>query len=217
MKSTMLAAAAQLAISREDRVAGPPLLTACQASTATGYRAAPIAQHGQRRTSPSARAPRVSSIVPAQHLHPMDLHTGPWVKFTSRHELLHSTAQPSEPQPELPKCILTDSDREAEAVEQSAKTHVCSDSKDEAAPASPRHIPPSEQQLYICNGPWSALHLPTPESLEEYGPLPSPLVLLVHHAPTCVLNELALGCCQVFLICTTITAVLVPLLHNPYN
>ena len=121
----------------------------------------------------------ISNQSPAPHLPPADLTGGPWALFTSRHEQLQSSVPSSSSTAIHAPYLIIVPDSEAEAVESFALQHVASDSDEEAARASPRHMPASKTMLYVCNGPWSALHRPTPVSITEYESMqvPSAFVL----------------------------------------
>ena len=126
MKSTMLAAASQLGIACEDRLAQghhrDSARTYSRNDTSDSLRVqlAPQPQHGKGGQAPVPEPPFSIAQHPprAEHLPSGDLHACPWIRFTSRHEALHSScslATASEPSP----TIQADSDSEAEAVKES--------------------------------------------------------------------------------------------------
>ena len=175
MKSTMLAAAAQLALPREDRLAQghhrdsarlyarndtfDSLRVQRRLTTQVAYGWRPSRSMARGGRAPLPDPPfSVSSTAPAEHLPAMDLHAGAWARFTSRHEALHSEAQPGTPSPS--PTIGPDSDSEAEAVQAYAALQAASD--DETTEDSA-----DSKVLFVCNGPWSCLHHATETSQIE--------------------------------------------------
>ena len=178
MKTTMLAAAAQLVISREERLAQGHHRDSAKLYSrndtydslrvqrrlalqlAQGWR--PNRSMARGGSAPTPEPPfSVSSTAPLEFLKPMDLKGGLWARFTSRHESLHASlpAPSSDPSP----TIAADSDSEAEAVQAYAALHGSSD--EELGPASTAEQP---LKVFVCNGPWSSCHLPTETSEAEY-------------------------------------------------
>ena len=117
----------------------------------------------------------VPALHPESALPAMDLRAGPWVPFTSRHEQL----QASDPQVKVRRNMPeTDSQRIAPDQGPSDDTSPhSSDSEAEAvkAWAALRHSSDDEATeslepvLWVCNGPWSALHRITNDSAEKYS------------------------------------------------
>ena len=108
---------------------------------------------------------------PEEKLSTAELQAGPWTLFTSRHETLHDahacsvTAAPQEQQDtaDKQKVISTSSDSEAEAVRAWAQQNSPSDHEDDGDAES--HHP---NVLWVCNGPWSAMHRATAASAEDF-------------------------------------------------
>ena len=169
MKSTMLANAAQIMIAKEHRMQqghhrDSALLYSRNDTFSSLHVQRTVAEavakgfRPERSMARGAQAPlpeppfSVSEVVPARQIPHSDLRAGDWAIFTSRHETLRSqvcaedasrgSAQPGERPPDKPSTDQDGgSDSEADAV------------------------PP---QMYVCNGPWSALHRATEESVAEY-------------------------------------------------
>ena len=171
-------AAAQLALPREDRLAqGHHRDSARLYSRNDTYdslrvqrRLATQLAHGWRPCRSMARgggAPvpeppfSVSSTAPPEHLPTMDLHGGPWARFTSRHESMQASkaALPASSSP----AVSADSDSEADAVQAYADVHGNS-SEEEAKHGDESH----NCQLFVCNGPWSCCHGVTEDSEQAY-------------------------------------------------
>ena len=190
VKSTMLANAAQIMMAKEHRMQqghhrDSALLysrndtfslhvqrTVAEA-VAKGFRPERSMARGAQALLPEPPF-SVSEVVPAKHIPHSDLRAGDWAIFTSRHEALHirvctedaphGSARPGEPLPDQPSIDQDGgSDSEADAVLHWAQHHQSSDS-DTAEAGAAQHPP----QMYVCNGPWSALHRATEESVAEY-------------------------------------------------
>ena len=139
MKSTMLACAAQLNMpkehrmaqghhrdsallySRNDTYASLRIQRAVCTSIASGFR--PEHSMAQGAQAPLPEPPfSASAQHPPEKLHSMDLRSGPWALFISRHEIMAETPQNTSPtEPEQPPSTTNadnavESDSEAEAV-----------------------------------------------------------------------------------------------------
>ena len=178
MKSKMLAAAAQLAIPREERLAQGHHRDSAKLyfrndtydSMRVQRRLALQLSQGWRPNRSMARggsAPlpeppfSVFSIAPPEILAPMDLQGSPWSRFTSRHETMH--ASQSNAISESSPTIGADSDSEANAVQAYAALHGSSDEEQQTDATGE-----TPTRLFVCDGPWSCCHLPTEASEAEY-------------------------------------------------
>ena len=109
----------------------------------------------------------VPALHPEHALPATDMQAGPWVLFTSRHEQLHAAL---DPQIKI-KHEQSDNDQHSQAHEDSPsldESLLSSDSEVEAVRADEELEHESEPTLWVCNGPWSALHRVTAESASVY-------------------------------------------------
>ncbi|CAE7709675.1 unnamed protein product, partial [Symbiodinium necroappetens] len=155
MKSTMLAAAAQIQFDEHARLAQGhhrdslrlysrnDTLEALrlQIEHAIGSRMETATQYGQRRRSPRT-----------------------WAIFTSRHESLRSNTEPQSHEPDEQQSTRPDTDSEAELVEKYARERTHSSEEESEEPTAPA----ADEELFVCSGPWNALHSPTRSSHLEY-------------------------------------------------
>ena len=182
MKSTMLAAASQLGIAREDRLAQghhrDSARTCSRNDTHCKWRpvGVPVAawQEGDQR--PFQNPPSALHSARLQNIcHQVICRRAFGYAFlrvtmrsSSNSSSSSSIAVASTPSP----TIQANSDSEAEAVKAYAEQNLESDEETNATQDQPRI-------LYVCNGPWSCCHLPTEESalLYEASEPPQPQML----------------------------------------
>ena len=195
MKSTALASAAQLRLSRDDRLAQGHHRDSARlysrndtfASLHIQRRIALAAADGWRPQRSMARggsAPvpeppfTLSQAHPAEHLPASSLVEGPWRIFTSRHESLHASHELRDPSPSSPQASPASPRSLDEGANAPSKP---SDPEAEAVEAYARLHSSSESEAevtaqhidqntltYVCSGPWGSMHVPTAESLEAY-------------------------------------------------
>ncbi|CAE7897018.1 unnamed protein product, partial [Symbiodinium necroappetens] len=182
MKSTMLAAAAQIHFaeqarlaqghhrdslrlySRNDTLEALRLQRELCTQLAQGWR--PQRSMARGGAAPVPEPPFFVPAKPPQHLlDAQQLQAGAWEMFTSRHEIMHNESEAvdvlnkhPEPTPAM------DTDSEAELVERHAQEHPHSSEEESEEPTAPA----PEEELFICSGPWNALHSPTRSSHLEY-------------------------------------------------
>ena len=114
----------------------------------------------------------VSTHRPPKQIPHCDPQAGEWVMFTSRHEALHSTVgtSASAPPANEPETLWSTpqkarQDRTAKLRPGSighsiTRIRILAESETRTAEGKPA--------MYVCNGPWSALHKATQESTDAY-------------------------------------------------
>ena len=181
MKSTMLAAAAQLQFneharlaqghhrdslrlySRNDTLEALRLQRELSTQLALGWR--PQRSMARGGAAPIPEPPFSTPPQPPQQLLDSEqLHTGTWAVFVSRHESMQHDVEAPPPKPAAQHKAGPDTDSEAEMVEKYAMERSQS-SEDESEEPS---VPAPDEELFVCSGPWNALHSPTRSSHLEF-------------------------------------------------
>ncbi|CAE7381066.1 unnamed protein product [Symbiodinium pilosum] len=195
MKSTALASAAQLRLSRDDRLsqghhrdsarlysrndtfASLRIQRSIALAIADGWRPQRSMARGGSAPVPEPpfTAPRTH---PAEHLSTSSLLEGPWRIFTSRHESIHATQEladsspvssPASTGPAVPPedpAIELDKASDPEA-EAVEEYALLHGSSESEAEATALHVD-LDARTYVCSGPWGSMHVPTAESLQAY-------------------------------------------------
>ena len=181
MKSTMLAAAAQLQFneqarlaqghhrdslrlySRNDTLEALRLQHELSTQLARGWR--PQRSMARGGAAPVPEPPFSTPPQPPQQLLDNEqLHTGTWAVFMSRHENMQRNAEPPSPEPVAQHNAGPDTDSEAELVEKYAMERSQSSEEESEEPTAPA----PDEELFVCSGPWNALHSPTRSSHLEF-------------------------------------------------
>ena len=213
MKTTMLASAAQLDLSREDRMAqGHHRDSATLYSRNDTFASLRVQRElctriasgfrPERSMARGAQAPlpeppfSLPAQPPEEKLSTAELQAGPWALFTSRHETFQdahacSVAAAPEAQQDATdqqNLISASSDSEAEAVRAWAQQNSPSDHENDGDTES--HHP---KALWVCNGPWSAMHRTTAASAAAYQSAGSTDATLLQARCGCKLGIAALA------------------------
>ncbi|CAE7837445.1 unnamed protein product, partial [Symbiodinium necroappetens] len=181
MKSTMLAAAAQIQFdeharlaqghhrdslslySRSDTLEALRLQRELSTQLARGWR--PQRSMARGGAAPVPEPPFSTPPQPPQQLLDNEqLQAGTWAVFTSRHESLHRNTEPKSPEPDEQQSTRPDTDSEADLVEKYAWERTQSSEEESEEPTAPA----PDEELFVCSGPWNALHSPTRSSHLEY-------------------------------------------------
>ncbi|CAE7837566.1 unnamed protein product, partial [Symbiodinium necroappetens] len=181
MKSTMLAAAAQIQFdeharlaqghhrdslrlySRNDTLEALRLQRELSTQLARGWR--PQRSMARGGAAPVPEPPFSTPPQPPQQLLDYEqLQAGTWAVFTSRHESLHRNTEPQSPEPDEQQSTRPYTDSEAELVEKYARERTQSSEEESEEPTAPA----PDEELFVCSGPWNALHSPTRSSHLEY-------------------------------------------------
>ena len=181
MKSTMLAAAAQLQFneharlaqghhrdslrlySRNDTLEALRLQRELSTQLALGWR--PQRSMARGGAAPIPEPPFSTPPQPPQQLLDSEqLHTGTWAVFVSRHESMQHDVEAPPPKPAAQHKAGPDTDSEAEMVEKYAMERSQSSEDESEEPP----VPAPDEELFVCSGPWNALHSPTRSSHLEF-------------------------------------------------